>query len=182
MTILIQPFPLGRECSIGLYPSTSETHQRWDSLLHNTESLIRLMLMLDMDKNKMNSNDYEKFAKMMQSRLLENKSAEVVTLYLNIFSLYASCFMLNIFKSESTTAYDTIEMLIKIWINTLEEKIGQELDVHDNMLNSPFRDILYKNIPTSTEAHQEFDDALYKAEQIIRDVLQMKQKDTDSGV
>ena len=75
----------------------------------------------------MDNNDYEKFEKMMQNRLSENKNAEVVTLYLNIFSLLASCFMLNIFKSDNLPAYATIEMLIQMWKKVLEEKIGQEL-------------------------------------------------------
>ena len=37
--------------SVGGLPSTSETHQKWDSLLYNTESLIKLMLNMDKEEN-----------------------------------------------------------------------------------------------------------------------------------
>ena len=126
----------------------------------------------------MNNDDYEKFEQKMLARLLENKNAETTTLYLNIFALYASCFMLNMYKAGNTEAILSVEVLIEAWKKSLEDRIGIELDNHSKIINDPdVTDDFKKKFLSNTEAHQQFDDALYKAEQIIRDVLQMKKED-----
>ncbi len=121
--------------------------------------------------------EYSKFIKMIGDYIQENKRKEVVSLYLNIFGFFSTCFMLNIFKNESKEAEKVVEMLIDMWRKTLEEKIGEELNTHDSFTSSSLGKMFAKGLPRTAEIHQEFDEALYRAEQIVRDVLQMEKTD-----